>query len=232
MTEHSVSDNIGDRLPNWAEQLEFAQEVNECLQAGCTGYIYWYMRAHWAFVSTGEAKYGDANKTKNRLLPRAYVYSHFAKNVTGSTLLKSTCTFDLTTNAAFEASAFIKGDSLIIMAINATASDRDFIIKLPFNVVSGDVMLSWGNASEELCQKYPIEVAEPTPRLVVDLPTQSIATYVFKLEGGGTGIKELTQDPVAGSKTYYDLQGRRVNNPHGVCIERSADGTSRKIIVQ
>ena len=119
MTEHSVSDNIGERLPNWGEQLEFAREVNECLQAGCTGYIYWYMRAHWAFVSTGESKYGSANSRKNQLLPRAYVMSHFSKHLTGSTLLESTSTYDLTTNAALEASAFIKGDSLIVMAINS-----------------------------------------------------------------------------------------------------------------
>ena len=66
MTEHSISDNIGDRLPNWDEQLDFAREVNECLQAGCTGYIYWYMRAHWSFVSTGESKYGEKNRVKNR----------------------------------------------------------------------------------------------------------------------------------------------------------------------
>ena len=77
MTEHSVSDGLKDRLPNWSEQLEFARELNECMLAGCTGYIYWYMRAHWAFVGTGETKYGSTNK-KNQLLPRAYVYSHFA----------------------------------------------------------------------------------------------------------------------------------------------------------
>ena len=54
MTEHSVSDYLEDRLPNWDEQIDFAQEINECMEAGCSGYIYWYMRAHWAFVGTGE----------------------------------------------------------------------------------------------------------------------------------------------------------------------------------
>ena len=71
MTEHSVSDNL-NRLPDWHEQLIFAEELNECMLAGCTGYIYWYMRAHWAFVGTGETKYNPGN-AKNTLLPRAYV---------------------------------------------------------------------------------------------------------------------------------------------------------------
>ena len=37
MTEHSVTDNI-DHLPNWHENLIFAEELNECMLAGCTGY--------------------------------------------------------------------------------------------------------------------------------------------------------------------------------------------------
>lgn len=232
MTEHSVSDNIQDRLPNWNEQLEFAEEVNECIQAGCTGYIYWYMRAHWAFISTGESKYGEKNKTKNKLLPRAYVLSHFSKNVTGSTLLESSCSFDLTTNAAIEASAFIKGDSLIVMAINTLTTDRDFIIKMPCNVTEGEMLLSWGNETDELCQKYPIEIADPTERMVVELPALSLATYIFKIADDGTAIKELSQTGKANAKTYYDLQGRRLDKPQGLCIERLADGTSRKVFIQ
>ncbi len=232
MTEHSVSDNIQDRLPNWQEQLEFAEEVNECIQAGCTGYIYWYMRAHWAFVSTGEAKYGEMNKTKNKLLPRAYVMSHFSKNLTGSTLLESTCSFDLTTNAAIEASAFIKGDSLIVTAINTQTTDRDFIIKLPCTVTSGEMLLSWGNEADELCQKYPIDIAEPAQKLTVELPASSLCTYIFKIDQDGTAVHHLTQPADVDSKTYYDLQGRRLARPQGLCIERGTDGTSKKIFIE
>lgn len=232
MTEHSVSDNIGERLPDWNEQLEFAREVNECIQAGGTGYIYWYMRAHWAFVSTGESKYGSANSRKNQLLPRAYVMSHFAKNITGSTLLESTSTYDLTTNAALEASAFIKGDSLIIMAINSHTSDRDFIIKLPYSVTSGEMWLSWGNEDDQLCQKEPIEITEPSQKLTVELPALSVCTYIFKIQDDGTVIKELTNSDNSGSKTYYDLLGRRLDKPQGLCIERWADGTSKKLFMK
>ena len=87
MTEHSVTDNTG-ALPTWNDNLIFAEELNECMLAGCTGYIYWYLRAHWAFAGTGETKYGTANK-KDELLPRAFVMSHFSKNVTGSTRLET-----------------------------------------------------------------------------------------------------------------------------------------------
>ncbi len=240
MTEHSVSDGL-QTLPEWDDQLEFAREVNECLQSGCTGYIYWYMRAHWAFVSTGESKYGSKNARKNKLLPRAYVYSHFAKNVTGSTLLQSTCSVDLTTNAAIELSAFIKGDSLIVMAINSGTNDRDFTIRLndtPFKVNSGEMIISWGNESFELCQKEDLvegenlTTKEAEHKMTVELPAKSVVTYIFHLDPGSSAIEQVTKNADEGPASYYDLQGRRLDIPHGLCIERHADGTSRKVFVK
>jgi glucuronoarabinoxylan endo-1,4-beta-xylanase len=231
MTEHSVSDNIGERLPNWDEQLEFAREVNECIQAGGTGYIYWYMRAHWAFVSTGESKYGSANTPKNQLLPRAYVMSHFSKYVTGSTLLGSECTFDLVTGAGIETSAFIKGDSLIVVAINSLPDDRDFTIRMPFSVVSGERIVSRGNESENLCQKETIEITEPTQKPVVPLPGNSLVTYVFNIDQGSSAVQEVRLNNADGPKTYFDLQGRRLDVPRGLCIEKRSDGSTRKVLL-
>ena len=175
MTEHSVTDNI-DHLPNWHEQLLFAEEVNECLLAGCTGYIYWYMRAHWAFVGTGEAQYNPGN-TKNKLLPRAFVMSHFSKHVTGSTRLGVTSSVTTGTNSYFETSAFIKGDSLIVMAIDTTKTAHDLRLRLPFKVKSGTHLLSTSN--ESLCQSTPITIDEPVQELTVSLPARSLNTYIF-----------------------------------------------------
>ena len=152
MTEHSVTDNI-NRLPNWHEQLLFAEELNECMLAGCTGYIYWYMRAHWAFVGTGESQYNPGN-TKNKLLPRAFVMSHSSKHVTGSTRLGTLSTVATGTNSAFETSAYIKGDSLIVMAIDTTQYAHNLKLKLPYKVKSGTHLLSTGN--DALLQESPL----------------------------------------------------------------------------
>ena len=234
MTEHSVSDNIGDRLPNWKEQLEFAQELNECIQAGGTGYIYWYMRAHWAFVSTGEAKYGDKNKTKNKLLPRAYVMSHFAKHVTGSTRLGTTCSIKTagdagapTKETSFEASAYIKGDSLIVMAIDTTKNAVDLKLNLPVKVKSGTHILSTGNETKKLCQEQTIEIGEPVQELTVSVPARSLNTYIFMIDKGSAAIQELKRMNNTGPVTYYDLSGRRIDMPQGLCIEKRADGSSK-----
>ena len=226
MTEHSVTDNV-ERLPNWHEQLLFAEELNECMLSGCTGYIYWYMRAHWAFVSTGEAKYGAANKTKNQLLRRAYVMSHFSKNVTGSTRLGTMSSIGVKTNAAFETSAYIKGDSLIVMAIDTTQYAHDLKLKLPYAVESGVHLLSTEQQDREL---LPLDIAEPTKEIIVSLPARSLNTYIFKLDKGALAISDVTRTAPSQPATYYDLHGRRLDQPRGLVIERTPDGKSRKLL--
>ena len=229
MTEHSSTDNI-DHLPNWHEQLIFAEEVNECMLAGCTGYIYWYMRAHWAFVGTGESKYNPGN-AKNTLLPRAYVISHFAKHVTGSTRLSTSRDKSSGEGASLEYSAYIKGDSLIVMAIDTTATAYDLKLRLPYNVRSGTHLLSTGNESSKLCQSSAIAIDSPVKELTVSMPARSLNTYIFMIDQGSVAIKDVMQTEDDGPKTYYDLHGRPMDMPKGLCIEQSADGTSRKVYI-
>ena len=235
MTEHSATDNI-DHLPNWQDNMIFAQELNECMLAGCTGYIYWYLRAHWAFCGTGQSwtyrkdnvEYtaNSPDNKKDELLPRAYVMPHFSKNVTGSTRLKTSqdesagrTKEEILQNEQF--SAYIKGDSIIVMAINAREDTRDVKITLPYNVKSGVLWLSTGNESSELCQKSNLEdITEPVSDYLYEMPAQSLNTLIFMIDRGSTAIENVT---------YYDLQGRRLDDPHGLCIERSANGDSRKV---
>ena len=244
MTEHSATDNI-DYLPNWQDNMIFAQELNECMLAGCTGYIYWYLRAHWAFCGTGQSwtyrkdnvEYtaSSPDNKKDELLPRAYVMSHFSKNVTGSTRLKTSqdesagrTKEEILQNEQF--SAYIKGDSIIVMAINAREDTRDVKITLPYNVKSGVLWLSTGNESSKLCQKSNLEdITEPVSDYLYEMPAQSLNTLIFMIDRGSTAIENVKLSADDGPKTYYDLQGRRLDDPHGLCIERSANGDSRKV---
>ena len=225
MTEHSVTDNI-DHLPTWYENLIFAEELNECMLSGCTGYIYWYMRAHWAFVGTGESWEYERNgvKTtisspdnkKNVLLPRAYVMSHFAKHVTGSTRLATSRDDDGGRQdegqaAALEYSAYIKGDSIIVMAINTMATDRELKIKLPsFKVKNGIHLLSTGNETENLCQESDLDIDEPVNELIVSMPASSLNTYILMIDHGSTaieGISYVKED----ARGWCTLDGRRLS---------------------
>ena len=190
------------------------------------------MRAHWAFVGTGETKYdvGSMKNTKNKLLPRAYVMSHFSKHVTGSTRLVTSRDKVSGEGATHEYSAYIKGDSLIVMAIDTTKNAVDLKILLPYNVKSGIHLLSTGNEPENLCQESTIAIDEPTKEVTVPMPARSLNTYIFMIDKGSTAIREKTVGE-DGPKTYYDLHGRRLDIPKGLCIEKSADGISRKVYV-
>ena len=230
MTEHSVSDGLKDRLPNWSEQLEFARELNECMVAGGTGYIYWYMRAHWAFVGTGESQYGSSNK-KNQLLPRAYVMSHFSKHVTGSTRVETKGTFTTSTNSELESTAYIKGDSIIVMAINSGKTNHDLRIVLPYYVKSGKHIISTGNETAKLCQEEPFTIDAPLNDYTASMPAYSVNTYIFMIDREATIIDNLSSAKDDDVKTYYDLQGRPLQTPHGLCIEKSSDGYTRKVYI-
>ena len=243
MTEHSVTDNI-DHMPNWNDNLIFAEELNECMLAGCTGYIIWYLRAHWSFCGTGlpwtynEQEMNFPENQKDELLPRAFVMSHFSKNVTGSTRLKTSedDTEGRTKEeilAKHEYSAYQKGDSLIVMAINAAEKALDLMVTLPYNVKSGTLWLSTGNEAENLCQKSDLPITESTDKYLYEMPAKSLSTLIFMVDKGSTAIENVNQvEDNDAPKTYYDLHGRRLDTPHGLCIERSANGNSRKVIIR
>jgi glucuronoarabinoxylan endo-1,4-beta-xylanase len=68
--------------------------------------------------------------------------------------------------------------------------------------------------------------------LTVDMPARSLNTYIFMIDDSETAITNLMVPNDEGPKTYYDLQGRQLDSPHGMCIEKSPDGTSRKIYMK
>lgn len=120
------------------------------------------------------------------------------------------------------------------MAINASDKERDIKITLPYNVKSGELWLSTGNESDKLCQKSTLEdLTESTNEYYYTMPAMSLNTFIFKIDKGSTAIENVKQDDDddASPKTYYDLQGRKMEHPHGLCIERSANGSSRKVMI-
>ena len=165
--------------------------------------------------------------------------SHFSKNVTGSTRLVTDQDADAgrTEEGKLQAeqfSAYIKGDSIIVMAINTREKARDVKIELPYNVKSGELWLSTGNESDKLCQKSTLEdLTESTNNYLYEMPALSLSTFIFQIDNGSTAIEniEAANDDDA-PKTYYDLQGRRLVTPRGLCIERSANGQSRKVMIR
>ena len=97
---------------------------------------------------------------------------------------------------------------------------------------SGTHLLSTGNETGSLCQAKAIEIDEPTKEIIVEMPARSLNTYIFMIEPENTAIEETKQTDNDGAKTYYDLQGRKMERPRGICVEKSANGRSRIVMMR
>ena len=110
--------------------------------------------------------------------------------------------------------------------LNAFVSTNSSYVK------SGTHLLSTGNDKAKLCQEQPIALGESVKEVVASMPANSLSTYILMIDKEATAISDLPQPEDDGPKTYYDLQGRRLDHPHGLCIEKFADGSSRKVYIK
>ncbi len=97
------------------------------------------------------------------------------------------------------------------MAIDTTANAHKLRVHLPYEVTSGEWILS---TEEAVCRRSDIEMTEPAKVVMLDLPARSINTYIFKINRVESGVDEIKSDcemkPV--DDALYDMQGRRMNS--------------------
>ena len=91
-----------------------------------------------------------------------------------------------------------------------------------------------GNETDSLCQERPITIDMPTKELVVKMPARSLNTYIFTIDPGAAAINEVAekQEKKATVVAYYDLHGRRLDSPCGLCVERMSDGSSKVVYMK
>jgi glucuronoarabinoxylan endo-1,4-beta-xylanase len=118
------------------------------------------------------------------------------------------------------------------MAIDTTKTAHSLKLKLPCMVKSGTHLLSTGNEPENRCQLTDVDIPAPVNEIVVPLPARSLNTYVFMIDHDATGITTVEQQDKRGltaPTTYYDLHGRRLEQPvRGFYIEKGPDGIKKR----
>lgn len=138
--------------------------------------------------------------------------SHFAKHLPGSWRVNTTSNYTSLTGS-FERSAYLKGDSIIVIAIDTVSNGIDLKFSLPYEVKSGKHIYSTSLTS--LCNEVPIEIAEPTKDLTVTITGHSVNTFIFQMKDKPTEVRTMAAEG-AGSgarstKRFYNLHGQRVN---------------------
>lgn len=218
MTEYSYEEGMdytdnGRHMPDWDHQIGFAENVNEVIQAGGSAYVYWYMVAPWSFIGSGEDKDKTVEGTNQygKLLDRGYIMSHFAKHLPGSTRLKSTLNIPEKTNAIMETTAYIKGDSLMVIAINRmNKNSYELTINSPYRLKSGKRIIS---TEGNLCQEEQLAVDTTSTIQKYDYPNMSIATYIFQIDREAMGIEAPKAERQTREGKWYNAAGQQVARP-------------------
>jgi glucuronoarabinoxylan endo-1,4-beta-xylanase len=231
-TEHFVDprndDSMGDNKvydsPIWSEQIMFAKEVNEAMVGNLSAYVYWYMRANHAFLGDGKTVASGSGNEDMQITKRGYVMSHFTKNVTGSTRLGAT----ITASSVMETSAYIKGDSLIVMVINSNAINNSLnvVFNLPYVVKS---CIRTTTTDSLTCEKQNLEISEPTSNPKFPLSPSSINTYVFTIDWDATGISRssVITDPVY--TDVYTIEGIKIRSK--VLRDKATEGLKKGLYI-
>lgn len=219
MTEHSYDPWKEKTMPTWDEQIGFANEVNEVILAGGTAYVYWYLTQFWGFIGDGESGINgndiDGYNTKNKILPRGYVASHFAKYLAGSDRLKNVTTTGSGSTpmkeiAGLERNVFTKGDSIFVIGINKTTNEINLKVNLPDAVEEGQIVTSVAN--NDLCKKSDIDITAGAKSISVPIKGKSINTIILK-RYDPTGVSEIKAEEKTKKvvKGIFTLSGTPLN---------------------
>jgi len=232
MTEHTVNqreEELGIRdLPTWHEQLEFVEDVHECLINGATAYVYWYLLRECGFIGDG-TKYDKTEcltpgNTRGEILPRGRLMGQFARNLKGATRLVTTSSLANGTktpgvNRNFENSAFLRGDSLIVNIVDTLSREFKLQLTLPYQATSLKRIQS---TEEAVCAESDVTI-EKGKTFEFLIPARSFTTYIFHIDDEALAVEPVKSERPE-SEVVYDLQGRRLQGQpqrKGIYIKNS-----------
>lgn len=158
MTEHYINSNIsGD---DWKNALNAAKEINDCLNAGWSAYVWWYIRR----------SYGPMSESGN-IQKLGYVMAHYARYIRPG-YVKISCTEN--PSPGIYATAYKNGSKIVVVAINQNSSD----IYQPFTLegasVSGFTRYQTTGSSNLVSGSFPVSGSG----FGITLPAMSITTIV------------------------------------------------------
>lgn len=178
MTEHTYDVGEGHFFPTWHEQLGFALEMNESMLAGANVYTQWWIMGRGGLCGDGEDVANYPENKWGEVLPRAYIMGHFAKHLKGATRLENSPHVPMN-GSPFEFSSYLKGDSLILIAIDTLEMAYNVELHLPYKVVSG---MRYISTEDNLYAQEEVVVAEGSNVQTLMMPCRSLSTYIFKVD--------------------------------------------------
>ena len=123
MTEHLSGQD--DYTNNWSWSLAVAKEINACMNAGMSAYIWWYIVRYYGPISDGEhTAYGR----KGTVTKKGYVMSQFARFIRPG-FVRVAATYN--PQAQVYVTAYKSDSDIVIVAVNESSASVSQTFSLP-----------------------------------------------------------------------------------------------------
>lgn len=196
MTEHL----LGSESPSvntWSLALDFAEEINYCMDARMSAYVYWYIRRFYGLID-------DAGN----ITDKGYVISHFSKFVRPGSFNVQVSSFTPLTNVTV--TAYVNDSTVNIIIVNKNNSNINLTFNLqniPNNIDS--LVKFTTNQIKKVTNDGVYKIING--QLNVNIEPLSIVTLTSDPRKGGK-CNNLKPVAVAGKDTtIVDIQGQGIN---------------------
>lgn len=158
MTEHYTNSSISGN--DWSNAMTAAKEIHDCMNAGWSAYVWWYIRRSYGPISES----GGIQKV-------GYVMAHYARYVRPG-YTKISCTANPT--AGVYVTAYKSGSKIVVVAINQNSS----ITYQPFTL-SGATVTSFNRYKTTSSSNLSFDSFTVSGgSFGINLPASSITTLV------------------------------------------------------
>ena len=167
MTEHLLGSN--DILDNnWNLAIKFAKEINDCMQANFSAYVWWYIQRFYGLISK------DGNITD-----KGYVMSQYTKFIRPGAV-RVDAKVESVSNV--EISAYKTDTSFVIVAINLNNDDVSLNFNIQNNTIDSLTQFT-SSAIKKVVNEGTIPFSNGSYTATID--ARSIATFTSYAGNGG-----------------------------------------------
>ena len=169
MTEHLSGQN--DYTNNWSWSLAAAKEINACMNAGMSAYIWWYIVRYYGPISDGEhTAYGS----KGTVTKKGYVMSQFARFIRPGFVRVAATYYP---QAQVYVTAYKSGSDIVIVAVNESSASVSQTFDIPSLAGADTAFTPYVTSETKNCiQESDINMSDGS--FTASLDSRSITTFV------------------------------------------------------
>lgn len=214
MTEHLFGSDSPE-LNTWSLALEVAEEINNCMDAGMSAFVYWYIRRFYGLIND-----------EGNITDKGYVMSHFSKFIKpGSYRIATT----LSSISRVSATAYTSDSTFVVVVVNNNTQPVTLNLSLQNDVMGIDSLTKFTTTDIKKVVNDGT-VAVENSNVTITVEARSISTFTTDPSHGG---KCDNQAPVAtggGDQKVLDqmasgvkvsLKGSLSSDPDGEIVKYS-----------